>query len=467
MRKQDQTNDTWQAERRKTNRNALLAVALAAVILLTFFLGFFVRGFAEPIAGQKINEIVKIIDNTSVYAGGKTADELAAQLINEILKEDKYAKYYTPEEYKKLLAEDAGRYSGVGVGIAKNAEEKVVTVKIYMNSPAYKNGVKEGDVLVSGIFKGDTDYKSFAQYVQDYNDSVSDEKDKQDILWAVNKFFSEYGIGEEVKFKVMRGDEEKDFTVKKDSYTVSYVEYKDNEKYYYFSTELDGSKWREDDYTLFPDKKIATLGDDTAYIKLYEFEGDAANQFAKAMEYMGTRGKTKLILDLRDNGGGLVNIMVEIASYLVNKKGSANIEIIKVEEKSAKTHFSTSSNNFCSFLTDISVIANTNTASASECLIGALRDYGIKETYEGASFDLDRLVLTQEHPTRHKYTTFGKGIMQTTYALQSGGALKLTTAHIYWPVTGEYIQDKGIETPSEANRVTDANAIARANEILH
>ncbi len=461
MRKENQTNEAWEAERRKTNRNALIAVLLAAIFLITFFLGFFIRGIVEPVSSQKINEIIKIIDNTSVYTGDKTSDELVAELVKEILKEDKYARYYTPEEYKKLLEEEAGNYSGVGIGIVKK-DGQVAISRVYLNSPAYKAGMLAGDVLTKGIFKGDTEYTSFADYLTEYNETA-DEEDKQDVFGIVNKFFSDYGIGEEIKLKVMRGDDEIEFTLEKANYTVSYVEYKDNEKYFYFSTEADGFKGRESDD---PEKILPSLNDDTAYIKLYEFEGDAANQFATAMEYMGTRGKSKLILDLRDNGGGLVKIMIEIASYLINDNGADNIKIIDVEEKSSKTHFSTTTNHFCSFLTDISVIANTNTASASESLIGALRDYGDTEKYGGASFDLYSLVLTQEHPERHTYCTFGKSIMQTTYALKSGGAIKLTTAHIYWPVSGAYIQDRGIDAPLPANRVDDSDAIARANIVL-
>ena len=62
MRKNDRHNESWEAERRKTNRNAIFAVVFAAVFLLTFFLGYFIRGITESASGQKINEIIKIID---------------------------------------------------------------------------------------------------------------------------------------------------------------------------------------------------------------------------------------------------------------------------------------------------------------------------------------------------------------------------------------------------------------------
>lgn len=463
MKEQTDKNGAFNSERKRVNRNALISVLLAAVIIVTFFAGYFVRGTVELTANQKINEIIKIIDNSSIYAEGKTADELVADLVKEILKEDKYARYYTAEEYEKLILEDAGQYAGVGVGMSESTSGEVTIVSVYMNSPAYKSDVREGDVLIAGIFKGNTEYKTFEEYLTEYNDDVSDEKDKKDIAWVVNKFFSDYGIGEEIKFKVLRGDPatETEFALTKANYTVSYVEYKDNEKYFYFSTEEDGFKGRESSDI---DKALPELSADTAYIRLCAFEGDATNQFAKAMEYMGTRGKTKLILDLRNNGGGLVNVMVDIASYLINDNGAKHINVVDLQEKSARTHIETSSNRFCSFLTDISVIANSGTASASESLIGALEDYGDPTGHGGANFSRSRLILTEENLKRHTYSTFGKSIMQTTYPLKSGGAIKLTTAYLFWPLTKIYIQDRGIETTYCIN---DGTEIAHADSLLH
>ena len=464
MKKQTDNNSAWNKERKKTNRNALFALILAAIIGLTFFIGYFVRGLTEPV----LSEIWKIINETSVYTGDMTEDEIADLFVKTTLKEDKYAKYYSAEEYAKILEEDKGRYSGVGIGLIGNADGTAVYVaKVYLNSPAYKKGVKTGDRLVAGKFKGDTEYTDFAEKANAMN-ADKDEKDKITVLSVVNDFFSGFNSGDEMQLKFKRGSiEPEEKTLKKEDYTVSYVEYKDNEKYYYFSTEDGDFKGREDDYSQFSDEKIATLSEDTGYIKLYEFEGGAAEQFKEALDFMvNTRGKSKLILDLRDNGGGLMDVLLEIASYVINNNGSSNIRILYVKEKSAITHYSTSKNKFVS-LTDISVIANTNTASASECLIGALSDYGNRKAYNGANFSIDkRLILTEQHGERGTYCTYGKGIMQTTYPLKSGGALKLTTAEIFWPISWNSIQNIGITSSNLDNCVSDGNAISRANEVL-
>ena len=447
-------------ERRKPNRKAVLSVVIAAIIVFSFLFGFLVRGATEKDYARKINEIIKIIDDTSVYYDSETADETAYRFVRTLLSDDKYAAYYSPAEYRRILAEDKGNYSGVGVGFGKGADGTYdgTIGKVFLNSPAHKKGINVGDKLVAGIFKGQSDYTYFA--------GLADEH--KVVLQVIADFFSEYDSGEAIKIKVLRGDEEKEFTVEKTDYVVSYVEYKDNEKAYCFSTEEDGFRGRATDADF-----IGELSPDTAYIRLHEFEGGAASQFGEAIGYMKSRGKTKLILDLRDNGGGLITVLSDILSYLINDNGANNIKIMEVKEKNARTSYSTSKNRFDPFLTDIAVIANCNTASASEALIGALYDYG-NAAHKGAKFDLNRLVLTQKHETRQTYCTYGKGIMQTTYGLRSGGALVLTTAYIYWPLaknaeTNEpvCVQDKGIETANANNRVSDENAITRADQVLH
>ena len=444
--------------RRKAVRNAILAVCLAIVMVLTFFSGFFLREITQPPLGNKISEIIKLIDDASVYYDQQTADQTIKRIVGDILKEDKYAAYYSPAEYSRILSENQGNYSGIGIGFGKS-EGGIFdgTVgKVYLNSSAHKSGIQKGDKLVAGKFTGQSGYTYFASLVSE----------NKTVLQVIAEFLSQYDNDEEIWLKVLRGEEEKVFTVKKTEYAVSYVEYKDDGISCYYSTEEGGFK--------SSGEVLEELSADTAYIKLHDFEGGAASQFNKAIEYMRVRGKTKLIIDLRDNGGGLITVLSEILSYLINDNGAKSIKIMEVKETSASRSFYTSENRYNGFLTDISVIANCNTASASECLIGALNDYGDSAKFGGANFNLDRLILTEKHKTRDVYSTFGKGIMQTTYSLRSGGALVLTTAYVYWPLSktvgeGEpvCIQDIGIRATSESNCVSDEFAISRADAVLH
>lgn len=474
MKEQKDKNAAWNTERKRINRTALVSVVLAAIMIITFFAGYFVRGMVEPTTAQEMAAIMRLLKENSIYVSEQSAeepspqvlqiDELSAQFVQKVIAPyDPYATYYSPQEYKQVLEEDKGRYSGVGIGISEDKDTKQVKVaRVYLNSPAYKAGVKSGDVLVGGIKKGETDYTYFNTAVLEFNQDKP-ESEQITVLKAVNEFFSGFEIGDEITLKILREETEIEFTLKKQDYIVSYVEYKDNEKYYYFSTESDGFKGRSRDLDA-AEKLSMPISEDTAYIKLYEFEGDAAEQLGKALDFMYTRGRTKLILDLRDNGGGLIDILLEIASYLVNDNDTANIKILNFEEKNAVNHYSTV--NRFKGVTDISVIANAGTASASECLIGALIDYGDKGIYGGAQFGYDRLVITPKKDVNGNdvYRTYGKGIMQTTYGLPSGGALKLTTAKIKWPVSDRCIQGEGITSDIHE---TDENAIARANAVLH
>ena len=163
--------DNPKNERKKINRNAVIAVALTALIILTFFVGYFARYFTEPALGELWN----INKDTSVYAGDRSDDEIAALFVNTALKDDKYARYYTPAEYSKIREEDKGRYSGVGVGLAQTEDGSCVYIaKVYHNSSAHKKGVKAGDKLIAGKFKGETEYTDFAAKAAEYNADKGD-----------------------------------------------------------------------------------------------------------------------------------------------------------------------------------------------------------------------------------------------------------------------------------------------------
>lgn len=372
------------------------------------------------------------------------------------------------------MEEDQGSYSGVG--IAFNTQGAIAQVNL--NSPAYKAGIKVGDKLISGVYKKDAssgDTKKYTSFAVKLGEEQKKNPEKT-IFDVYGEFFADFDLGEEFDLLVRSTNgENTEVRLKKDNYIVSYVEYYDCDDYLYFSTEKETveEKGEPVEKELFgarvkEGQGKSELSEDTAYIKLYAFEGSAGTQFTDALDYMKAQGKSKLILDLRDNGGGLITVLTEIASCLLNDNGSPKIKIMKVKEKFAEKYYYTDSNNFYDNITAISVIANGGTASASEALIGALNDYGYRKSHGGATFNLENLVLTDYNTARGTYCTYGKGIMQTTYGLTSGGALMLTTAYIYWPKEPFVcVQDVGITTPLVANHVADGYAITRADQILH
>jgi carboxyl-terminal processing protease len=207
----------------------------------------------------------------------------------------------------------------------------------------------------------------------------------------------------------------------------------------------------------------------------------------RALAYAKESGKTQLVLDLRNNGGGSMEILEKIASLVIDGDGS-QIKLVSAVGKNETTHYNTDRDRFDGFIKKISVIANENSASASECLMGAML-YHYGEKYKTAEkeedkakynntdctvFGFGRLVIVKNKNGVAK--TYGKGIMQTTYQLSSGGALKLTTARLMWPDHSRWhegtsihgigilpkVAVQGANPNDSANAVIDSLALARA-----
>lgn len=429
---------------KKTNKVLLAAIALFCAFVL-FFSGFFAGSCSDP-AARKAKEIINLIDKYSAAVEGDAdKDDVARAIVAYVLKDDKYAKYYGKEEYAAALREDQGLYAGVGFSFLVDPTGKVTGNTVYQvqrNSSAYHAGVKSGDKIIAAKVLTDGERTDFEDNAALYDFLTTAPKDT------------------DIAFYITRDGEftEKEFVLVKEYYTACYAGYKDNAEELYFYSEH-GAKTE----ARVSAGGESSLPEDTAIISLYGFEGDAAREFSSALAFMKKKGKTKLILDLRDNGGGFMTTLAEIASYLVYNDGNKKSLIAVAKDKRGKrTEFYTPRNEFFDNVKKICVIANENTASASECLIGALLYYG--KTAGRAEFSSDELVLTYNR-SRGDYSTYGKGIMQTTYELPSGGAFKLTTAYIYQPDGKTCIHDKGIATELPANRVEDSDALKRAVEI--
>ena len=153
---------------------------------------------------------------------------------------------------------------------------------------------------------------------------------------------------------------------------------------------------------------------------------------------MKENGRTNLIIDLRGNGGGYMDVFVEIASYLLKDAGAGAQKVAYAKFKSGATvSYSASRSNYSTYFTAesrVSVLADEYTASASECLIGALVDY--------KTIAFSDIYLHENENGVAK--TYGKGIMQTHYENSTGATLKLTSAEIFWPKSNKTIHDVGV-----------------------
>ena len=423
---------------RKTKKISAAAIVICvAALILSFALGFIVRGAIVGKDAAALYEIVAYLNNYGVFDSktgelkSLSAEDAARAIIEKT--PDAYATYYSPSEYRAVRQSANGIYEGLGVTV-RCEEESVMVDSVRLNSPSFFANLKEGDRLIGGTFGVEftafTDIAGFKNFV-----------DKTD--------------GQKFSLKVLRGGNEITVELQKEKYISSYVFYADNESAYAFigkdKTTLQKTEGR-----------IETLPDDTAYIRLYEFESDADKELKETLDLTTARGKNKLILDLRKNPGGYMNVLREVCGALIFNGGKKAFPIAYYKSANGEfTEVTSGGNYFNENIKDICVLADETSASATECLIGALCFYG-------GAFDLNKLIIENESLSEGYARTFGKGIMQTTFNLSNGGAVKLTTAVIYQPDKQTTIHAKGVRVSGENALLKSANAtISRAIAVLH
>lgn len=276
---------------------------------------------------------------------------------------DPYAAYYNEEETQSMLDSSSGNYCGIGAVFSQNLVTGVITVsRVYEGFPSYEAGIQPEDIL----------YKVEGEEVTG-----------MDLTNVVAKIKGEEGT--EVTVSMLRGEEVLDFTMKRQEIKVPTVEHE-------------------------------MLEDQIGYILITEFDGVTSEQFHEALTDLQAQGMEKLVIDLRNNGGGSVDAVCEIADELLPEG------LIVYTEYSDGERVDRNSDADCIDI-PMAVLVNGASASASEILSGALKDYGVA-----------KIVGTQ---------TYGKGIVQSVLDLQDGTALKLTTAKYYTP-NGNNIHGVGI-----------------------
>jgi carboxyl-terminal processing protease len=444
-------NDAKTAKKKVIGFKTIIAILMATVLLIGFTAGYYFYHFTKVdiVSNSELMQIIREngIDATKNVDGKfLTQDEEAQIIVDTLLADDPYRRYFTKEEYQAYVAEGNGDYEGLGIATINNTVFKTIG-----NSPAMRAGLLKGDVIRAGcIVNGGAE-----NYIP-INDADS-----------LDSFLNTIKLDDTVKLKIERnGTMMADpISITKKAYEASYVTYKDNQKMIAFMAD-------EEDNYVNNSQCMPELDNNTAYIGLAMFQGDAAEQFANALEFAKNRGRKKLIIDLCDNGGGKLSILTEIASYVIYNKNKAQTIIAIEESKSAQdnqirhsyTDSVTSENNYDKQnIEKIVVLANNNTASASECLLLAMLHYG-QESIDNNFTDAGNVVII-EGPIGAR--TYGKGKVQTTFKLKSGAAIKLTTANLYAPDRETSINGVGITTTPENVVSTYSDAIARANVLIN
>ena len=414
-------------------KKVLLAVACsvlaAAVLVLVFFAGYWVRGAFGATSYDWALQIIREHYYTDVDTDD--ADETAIDaLVSKYL--DIYSEYYTAEEYAAQQSVNAGSRSGIGISCSYIPCLGLTVYSCLGNSPAFRAGLRSGDVLLYGEYQG--------------------ERTQFNSLSAFSEFID--SVPEDGSISLACADGEV-YTVKREEYATSYV---------LLATADNAWTFTGDDALTMTESAgdaIEYLPEGAAYISLSQFYGSAVNQFRAAAEKVNELGITSLILDLRNDGGGLVSVMQGISGCFEGPAGKVVMEA-RYKDGSSETYPAAkySAEQTIGSDVEVYVLANSNTASASEALIGALisheaTDYQNIYISQYSDEYLSSMNVTAEGVKSGK--TYGKGIMQSTFRnYATGEALKLTTAQIYWE-NGKTIHGVGL-TAEDGCRMVEAPA---------
>lgn len=396
---------------------ALIALAIAAV--------FFLAGFVTAKLTKK-REVSSFEWAMKTVGENYYKDVSSGEFLDRSLKGlaeslDPYCEYYTAEEYKAALASNSGSKSGVGVSFAYVGQDDngkfdhpqgktgIFIESVAGNSPAYRSGLRAGEFISSAVYNGGTE--TFAS--------------ADDFI----KFINARADGEEFTLYSDCGQ----YTVAKSAYTQSYSYMATADKQWNVFYE---SGKREISETV---GGIEYLPHGAAYLRLDQFFGGAAYETAELIEKFNAESCTSLILDLRGNGGGYVNVMCDISGIFTGQLENPNPISMRAVFKDGHTEYSYVTKKFSAGSqlpagTKVSVLADNGTASASEALIGVLFDNGVIDYGDIYISDFGEEYLKFTGTKEKNCRTYGKGIMQSTFVNpRTGEALKLTTAEIYWP----------------------------------
>ena len=269
---------------------------------------------------------------------------------------DEYTEYLTVDEMSSFTEDIEGEFVGIGVYITKDTENNTILVYgTIPDSPAQASGLKTGDIITSvdGVECNGDDYDTITNSIKGVE-------------------------GTKVTIGILRDGEELSFEIERKTVEVKHV-------------------------------TSQKLENNIGYIYISSFEGDVSSQFEEAYNDLANQGITSLIIDIRNNGGGIVDESLDIAEMMTDKGQTLLIEsdkngeeeVIKAEKDKTITM-------------PIVLLVNEYSASASEILAGIL-----KENVENA--------------TLIGNTTYGKGVIQTLYPLTDGSGIKITTNEYFTP----------------------------------
>ena len=314
-----------------------------------------------------LNKVKKIIDEEYLWKEDINEDLLKDGAVEGYVKAlgDEYTEYIPESEMEEFKEDINGSYTGIGIYMVVDKDtNKIIVYYPISDSPAEKAGIKSGDIIVSvdGVEYGYEDFSKIADYI----------KGKE---------------GTKVKLGIERDGKKLDFEIERAKIEINLVTSK-------------------------------MIEENIGYVKLSSFDANAAKNFKEKVDKLVENGAKSLIIDLRNNGGGIVDSSTDIADFFL-EKGKTIITIKDNKQKEEKTVAKQNQ----TYSMPVVILVNENTASASEILTGALQEN-----------NRAKVIGTK---------TYGKGVIQTVIPLSDGSGLKITTGEYFTP-KGTEINKKGI-----------------------
>lgn len=356
-------------------QTVLMPILLAFVIAISLFIGtrlakpqsesiFFPTNEQKNLGISKLNELLNFVEEAYVDTVNK--NQLLEKSFNDILQSlDPHSYYIPPADFNEANEPLEGNFEGIGIEFRIN-NDTIIVISTIGGGPSEKAGLLSGDKIISA------------------NDSIIAGKN----------------ITNERVMKLLKGP-------RGTSVKIGVLRKFKNEKIYFTI--------KRDKIPIYSVDAAYMLTPQIGYIKINKFAKNTYFEFLDAAEKLKNKGMKKMIIDLRNNGGGVMNAAIEIADeFLDNKK---MIVFTKGRKRNKDAYLATSNGNYHDM--ELSVLINENSASASEILAGAIQDN-------------DRGLIIGRR-------SFGKGLVQEQIEFPDHSAIRLTVARYYTPA-GRNIQ---------------------------
>ncbi len=347
-------------------------IAAAAVVVVLSFVGNHVESSSADVLDEstveKIETLADYIEEN--YYEEVDVEDLRNGLYQGLFDNlDIYSQYYTEEEYSELLEDTLeGTYCGIGASLMQDAETMIVTVvRVYDGSPAREAGLMAGDIIYSV-----DEYDAASMELSELVTHIRGEEETSVHLVT-------YRNGEEIEYDIERRN------------------------------------------MAYPTVVYEMFDENVGYIEISEFAESTEDQFRTALDSLEEQGMEYLIVDLRDNPGGVLTTVCDMLDMILPD----GLLLYTEDREGNRTEYTSTDDE--SLDIPLAVLVNGNSASASEIFAGAVQDR-----------DAGIIIGT---------TTYGKGVVQSVRSFQDGSAFKLTT-HRYFTPGGTCIQDIGI-TPDD------------------